>query len=77
VNKVMNLWLPLKAGNFLTSSVTVNFLRKTLLHGVSQSDELTVNSSVTAVQVITPFHYMFSIYMNRLHNCKFELGRFF
>jgi hypothetical protein len=35
VNTAMNLRVPLKARNFLTSSVTVSFLRRTLLHGVS------------------------------------------
>jgi len=33
VNTVMNLRVPQEAGNFLTSRVTVIFLRKTLLHG--------------------------------------------
>jgi len=28
----MNLWVPLKAGNFLTSWETVSFWRRTLLH---------------------------------------------
>jgi hypothetical protein len=35
VNTVMNLWVPWKAGNFLTSWVTVNFSRSTLPLGVS------------------------------------------
>jgi hypothetical protein len=33
-NAVMNLWVPLNAGNFLTSCKPVSFLRRTLLHGV-------------------------------------------
>jgi hypothetical protein len=32
---VMNLWVPYKAGNFLTSWVTISFWRRTLLRGVS------------------------------------------
>jgi hypothetical protein len=34
VNKIMNLWVSLKAESFLTSCVTVSFSRRTLLHGV-------------------------------------------
>jgi hypothetical protein len=36
MNTVMNLRVPLKAGNFQTSLVTISFSRRTLLHGVSQ-----------------------------------------
>jgi hypothetical protein len=35
MNTVMNLRLPLKAGNFLTGGVTVGFSRRTVLHAVS------------------------------------------
>jgi hypothetical protein len=35
VNTVMNLRIPLQAGNFLTSWVTSNLSRRTLLHGLS------------------------------------------
>jgi hypothetical protein len=35
VNTVINLRVPQNAGNFLTSPVTVSFLRRTLLHGAS------------------------------------------
>jgi hypothetical protein len=35
VKTVMNLRIPYKAGNFLTSWVTISFTRRTLLHGVS------------------------------------------
>jgi hypothetical protein len=35
VNTVMNFQVPQKAGNFLTSRVTVSFSRRTLLHGIS------------------------------------------
>jgi len=34
---VMNLCVPLKAGNVLTSWVTMSFSRRTLLHGVSSA----------------------------------------
>jgi hypothetical protein len=36
VNAVMNLRVPLNAGNFLTSCRPVSFSRRTLLHGVSK-----------------------------------------
>jgi len=36
VNAVMNLRVPLNAGNFLTSCKPVSFSRMTLLHGVSK-----------------------------------------
>jgi len=32
VNTVMNLWVPLKSGNFLTSRVNLSFSRRTLPH---------------------------------------------
>jgi hypothetical protein len=35
VNAVMNLRVPVNAGNFLTSCNPVSFSRRTLLHGVS------------------------------------------
>ena len=35
VNAVMNLTIPLNAGNFLTSLGPVSFSGRTLLHGVS------------------------------------------
>jgi hypothetical protein len=35
VNRVVNLWVPWKAGNFLTSQVIISLSRKTLLCGVS------------------------------------------
>jgi hypothetical protein len=35
VNTVMNIWVPRKAGNFLTSLVTISFSRRTLLRRVS------------------------------------------
>ena len=35
VNAVMNLRIPYNVGNFLTSSESVSFSVKTLLHGVS------------------------------------------
>jgi hypothetical protein len=35
VNTVMNLRVPQRAGNFLTSWVTISFSRRTLIHGVS------------------------------------------
>jgi hypothetical protein len=35
VNMVMNLWVPESMGNFVTSSGTVRFARRTLLHMVS------------------------------------------
>ena len=38
VNAVMNLRVPYNAGNFLTSWKPVSFLRRTLLHGVSNGD---------------------------------------
>jgi hypothetical protein len=34
VDAVMNLWVPLNAGNFLTSCKLVSYSRRTLLHGV-------------------------------------------
>ena len=36
VSAVMNLRVPLNAGNFLTSCRPVSFSRRTLLHGVSK-----------------------------------------
>jgi hypothetical protein len=36
LNLVMNLWVPLSGGNFLTSSGGITFSRRTLLRGVSQ-----------------------------------------
>jgi hypothetical protein len=36
VNAVMNLWVPLHAGNFLTSCKQVSFSRRAMLHGVSK-----------------------------------------
>jgi hypothetical protein len=36
VNAAMNLWVPLNAGNFLTSCKSVSFSRRTLLNGVSK-----------------------------------------
>ena len=36
VNAVMNLRVPYNAGNFLTSSKTFNFSRRTLLNGVGK-----------------------------------------
>jgi hypothetical protein len=35
VNKVMDPWVPWKAGNFLTSWVTISFSKRTLLHAAS------------------------------------------
>jgi hypothetical protein len=35
VKTIMNLQIPERAGNFLTSRVTINVSRRTLLHGVS------------------------------------------
>jgi hypothetical protein len=35
VNTVMNLPVPPRAGNFMTSFVTTGFSKRTLLHGVS------------------------------------------
>jgi hypothetical protein len=35
VNRVMNLQVPYKAGDFLTTWVTISFPRRILLHGVS------------------------------------------
>jgi hypothetical protein len=35
-NTVMNLWVPQKVGNFLTSSVTIIFSSRTLHHVVSR-----------------------------------------
>jgi hypothetical protein len=34
VTTVINLWIPQKAGNFLTSSAIISFSGRTLLHGV-------------------------------------------
>jgi hypothetical protein len=36
VTAVMNLWVPLNAGNFLSSSGRFSFSGRTLLHGVSK-----------------------------------------
>ena len=36
LNSVMKLRIPNNAGNFLTSSETVGFKRRTLLHGVGK-----------------------------------------
>ena len=36
VNAIMNLRVPLNAGNFLTSCKPVSFSRRTMLHGVSK-----------------------------------------
>jgi len=36
VNVLMNLWVPLNAGNFLISWKLFSFSRRTLLHGVSE-----------------------------------------
>jgi len=36
VNAVMNIQVPLNAGNFLTTRETVSFSRRTLIHGVSK-----------------------------------------
>jgi hypothetical protein len=36
LDTVMNLRVPYKAGNFLTSATTVSFSGRTLLHGVSK-----------------------------------------
>ena len=36
VKAVMNLRVPLNAGNFLTSCKPVSFSRRTLLHGISR-----------------------------------------
>jgi hypothetical protein len=36
VNAVMNLWVPLNAGNFVSSSGRFSFSGRTLLHGVSE-----------------------------------------
>jgi hypothetical protein len=35
LNMIMNPQFPQKAGNFLTSSVTINFSRRILFHGVN------------------------------------------
>lgn len=35
VNMAMNVWVPLKVGNFLTNLVTFSFSRRTSLRGVS------------------------------------------
>jgi hypothetical protein len=35
VNTVMNLMVPQKAGNFLSSRATISFSRRTVLHGVN------------------------------------------
>jgi hypothetical protein len=34
VNMIMNLWVPQKAGNFLTSLVSIIFSRRNLMHVV-------------------------------------------
>jgi hypothetical protein len=39
VNTVMNLRVPRKAGNFLTSCVTISFSRRTLPYGVRNQIE--------------------------------------
>jgi hypothetical protein len=44
--KVMNLRVPWKAENFLTSWVTVSFSRRTLLHDVSQSVSYLTRSNI-------------------------------
>jgi hypothetical protein len=43
VNMVMNIQVQSNAGKFLTSSGTVSFSRRTLLHGVSLFSQNTVN----------------------------------
>jgi hypothetical protein len=50
VNTVMNLRVLYKAGNFLTSWVTVSLSRSTLLHGV-KSVKLLPNAEVTKSQM--------------------------
>jgi len=35
VNKVMNLQVPWKSGNFLTRLVTISFSKRVLFHGVN------------------------------------------
>jgi hypothetical protein len=46
VNVVMNLRVPKKAGNFLTSCKPVSFSRRPLFHGVSKVMFTKVNNSV-------------------------------
>ena len=36
VNVIMNLWVPLNEGNFLTGLKPVSFSSRTFLHGVSE-----------------------------------------
>jgi hypothetical protein len=39
VNMVLNLWVPQKAGNSLTTCASGSFSRRTLLHAVSNNDK--------------------------------------
>ena len=41
VNKVMNLRVPLKAGNYFTTRRTIAFSRRTLLHAVRYTNKMT------------------------------------
>ena len=49
VSAVMNLPVPLNAGNFLTSCKPVSFSRRTLHHGVSKCFKCSVSASKTLV----------------------------
>jgi hypothetical protein len=50
VNEIMNLHVPLNAGNFLTSCKPVSFSRRTLLHAVSRRSKL--NSVLPTVSLL-------------------------
>jgi hypothetical protein len=49
VNAVMDLWVPLHAGNFLTSCKLVSFSKTTLLHEVSKQACFTVSTNIDKV----------------------------
>jgi len=50
VHLVMNLRLPMKGGNFLTSSATIGFSRGTQLHGVRLLKFQPVNANIWIVR---------------------------
>jgi hypothetical protein len=65
VNTVMNLWVPEKAGNFLTSRATISFSRRTLLHGFNSVGLLVIKilSKLSVSNVRTVLYYRQKAYV--------------
>ena len=71
VSTVMNLWVPLNAGNFLTSCKPVSCSRRTLHHAVSKNDVVGTVARVQAgrfrVQYLAGAIYFFLL--QNFHTC--------